>query len=245
MNRVRPNRTAMRLRIETAALDVLTLRLFDSIEETNMPWLIAAGERLREHFAEALVDLVPSYTTLMLHYNGLQVSEAEALQRVQAALENLQPASTETHGQLHQIPVWYDPSVGPDLPRLAQLSGLSVAEVIERHCAREYSVFALGFVPGFAYMGLVEPELAAPRLSTPRQKVPAGSVGIAERQTAVYPLVSPGGWNLLGRTATRLFDPQRDGYSLLAPGDRVRFVAIDRDTFIAAGGDATPMDTDR
>ena len=94
-------------------------------------------------------------------------------------------------------------------------------------------------------MGLVEPELAAPRLSTPRQKVPTGSVGIAERQTAVYPLVSPGGWNLLGRTATRLFDPQRDGYSLLAPGDRVRFVAIDRDTFIAAGGDATPMDTDR
>jgi allophanate hydrolase subunit 1 len=104
----------MNLRIETAALDVLTLRLFDSIEETNMPWLIAAGERLREHFAGALIDLVPSYTTLMLHYNGLQMSEAEALRRVQAALENLQPASTETHGQLHQIPVWYDPSVGPD-----------------------------------------------------------------------------------------------------------------------------------
>ncbi|WOD11428.1 5-oxoprolinase subunit PxpB [Pseudomonas sp. NyZ704] len=231
----------MKLRIETAALDVLTLRLFDDIDEANMPWLIAAGERLHEHFAGTLIDLVPSYTTLMLHYNGLELGEAEALRRVQAALENLQPASTAAQGQLHQIPVWYDPSVGPDLPRLAQLSSLSTDDLIKRHCARDYSVFALGFVPGFAYMGLVEPELAAPRLSTPRKKVPAGSVGIAERQTAVYPLVSPGGWNLLGRTASRLFDPQREGYSLLKPGDRVRFVAIDRETFIGQGGDVTPM----
>ncbi|PCD00439.1 5-oxoprolinase subunit PxpB [Halopseudomonas pelagia] len=231
----------MKLRIETAALDVLTLRLFDDIDEANMPWLIAAGERLHEHFAGALIDLVPSYTTLMLHYNGQQLTEAEALRRVHTALDNLQPASTAAQGQLHQIGVWYDPSVGPDLPRLAQFSGLSIDGVIESHCARDYSVFALGFVPGFAYMGLVEPELAAPRLSTPRKKVPAGSVGIAERQTAVYPLVSPGGWNLLGRTASRLFDPQREGYSLLKPGDRVRFVAIDRETFIGQGGDVTPM----
>ncbi|MBQ0742329.1 MAG: 5-oxoprolinase subunit PxpB [Pseudomonas sp.] len=231
----------MNLRVEIAALDVLTLRLFDEIDETNMPWLITAGERLRDQFGDDLIDLVPSYTTLMLHYNGQQLSEAEALRRVHAALDNLQPASTANQGQLHQIQVWYDPSVGPDLPRLAQLSGLSMEGIIERHCARDYSVFALGFVPGFAYMGLVQPELAAPRLSTPRKKVPAGSVGIAERQTAVYPLVSPGGWNLLGRTATRLFDPQREGYSLLTPGDRVRFVAIDRETFIDQGGDVTPM----
>lgn len=231
----------MKLRVEIAALDVLTLRLFDAIDEANMPWLIAAGERLREHFAGVLIDLVPSYTTLMLHYDGLQLSEADALLRVHAALDDLQPASTETQGQLHRIPVWYDPSVGPDLPRLAQLAGLSMGDVIAQHCARAYRVFALGFVPGFAYMGLVEPALAAPRLSTPRKTVPAGSVGIAERQTAVYPLVSPGGWNLLGRTATQLFDPQRDGYSLLRPGDRVRFVAIDRATFLDQGGDITPL----
>ncbi|MEH6497850.1 MAG: 5-oxoprolinase subunit PxpB [Pseudoalteromonas distincta] len=235
----------MKLRIETAALDVLTLRLFDEMDEANMPWLIAAGERLHEHFAGALIDLVPSYTTLMLHYNGLKLSETEALRRVQAALNNLQPASSATQGQLHRIQVWYDPSVGPDLPRLAQLIGLSTDDVVKRHCARDYSVFALGFVPGFAYMGLVEPELAAPRLSTPRKKVPAGSVGIAERQTAIYPLVSPGGWNLLGRTATRLFDPQREDYSLFTPGDRVRFVAIDRDTFVGQGGDVTPMATEQ
>lgn len=231
----------MKLRIEIAALDVLTLRLFDHIDEANMPWLIAAGQRLRTLFGTDLIDLVPSYTTLMLHYDGQQLSEAEARRRVHAALDGLQPANAEAHGQLHQIPVWYDISVGPDLPRLAQLSGLSIRQVIERHCARDYSVFALGFVPGFAYMGLVEPELTAPRLSTPRKKVPAGSVGIAERQTAVYPLVSPGGWNLLGRTATRLFDPQREGYSLLTPSDRVRFVAIDRDAFVDLGGDITPM----
>lgn len=231
----------MKLRIEIAALDVLTLRLFNQIDEANMPWLIAAGERLRTQFAGYLIDLVPSYTTLMLHYDGQQLSEAQALRRVHAALDGLQPANAEDQGQLHQIPVWYDLSVGADLPRLAQISGLTLHEIIARHCSRDYSVFALGFVPGFAYMGMVEPALTAPRLSTPRKRVPAGSVGIAERQTAVYPLVSPGGWNLIGRTATRLFDPQRDGYSLLAPGDRVRFVAIDRAAFIDQGGDVTPM----
>lgn len=239
------NGQGMRLRIETAALDVLTLRLFEHSDEANMPWLIAAAERLRTDFGSDLIDLVPSYTTLMLHYDGLQLGQAEALRRVHTALDGLQPAVEQSPTRLHRIPVWYDVSVGPDLPRLAQFSGLSVAEVIASHCARDYHVFALGFVPGFAYMGLVEETLAAARLSTPRQRVPAGSVGIAERQTAVYPLVSPGGWNLLGRTATRLFDPDREGYSLLAPGDRVRFVAIDRDTFAEQGGDLTPMENAR
>lgn len=236
---------AVNLRIETAALDVLTLRLFEQIDEANMPWLIAAAERLRAGFGQHLIDLVPSYTTLMLHYDGQQLDQTAALQRVRTALDNLQPAAEQSPARLHRIPVWYDVSVGPDLPRLAQLSGLSTAQVIARHCARDYHVFALGFVPGFAYMGLVEEALAAARLSTPRQRVPAGSVGIAERQTAVYPLASPGGWNLLGRTATRLFDPDREGYSLLAPGDRVRFVAIDRDTFLKQGGDPTPAEAAR
>ncbi|UAW98459.1 5-oxoprolinase subunit PxpB [Halopseudomonas nanhaiensis] len=232
----------MRVRIETAALDTLTLRLFDDIDEANMPWLLAAAERLRDRFGPALVELVPSYTTLMVTFDLLRLDERQARSHIAAALQNLQPLDDKRSGTLHEIPVWYHASVGPDLPILASRCAMDEAELVGMHCAREYSVFALGFAPGFAYMGLVEPQLAAPRLSTPRQHVPAGSVGIAERQTAVYPLVSPGGWNLLGRTPVALFDRQRDGYSLLRPGDRVRFIAVEHADFIRLGGDDTPME---
>jgi len=114
--------------------------------------------------------------------------------------------------------------------------------VIRRHSEREYQVFALGFAPGFAFMGLVDERLAAPRISTPRKRVAAGSVGIAERQTAAYPVVSPGGWNLIGRTPSKLFDREREGYSLMQPGDTVRFAAIDHAEFITLGGDDTPLE---
>ncbi|SDT15656.1 sensor histidine kinase inhibitor, KipI family [Halopseudomonas xinjiangensis] len=231
----------MRPRVETAALDSLTLRLFDSIDESNMPWLLAAAERVRSTFGLALVDLVPSYTTLMITFDPAHLDEREARSLVGSALAGLQPLDAQRTGALHDIPVWYDPSVGPDLAALGKRSGMGEAALIRAHCAREYSVFALGFAPGFAYMGLVEPQIAAPRLATPRQRVPAGSVGIAERQTAIYPLISPGGWNLLGRSPIRLFDRDRDAYSLLAPGDRVRFVAVDHAEFVRLGGDDMSM----
>lgn len=229
-------------RIETVAIDSLMLRLFDQIDEANMPWLMAAAERLHAAFGAQLIDLVPSYTTLMLHYDCLELSEAQALERVQLALKGLQPLAMNASGQRHELPVWYHPSVGPDLQPLAHRAGCTAEQVIERHCSRDYPVFTLGFAPGFGYMGLVDPSIAAPRLATPRQRVPKGSVGIAERQTAVYPLVSPGGWNLIGRCPLALFDRERDGYSLLKPGDRVRFVAIDQPEFLRLGGDPTPME---
>jgi len=140
------------------------------------------------------------------------------------------------------LPVWYDLSVGPELTLLAQRTGWSQREVIRRHSERPYQVFALGFAPGFAFMGLVDEVLAAPRLNTPRKRVAAGSVGIAERQTAAYPAQSPGGWNLIGRTPVRLFDREREGYSLLQPGDRVQFEPISHSEFIRLGGDDTPQE---
>lgn len=223
----------MKLRIEVVAIDSLMVRLFDRIDEANMPWMLAASQRLSAAFGEHLVDLVPSYTTLMVQFD-LPPGEARAL--ITQALEGLQP-DTDRGGRRHEIPVWYDPSVGPELPVLAARSGMSEAEVVRLHCARDYPVFALGFAPGFGFMGLVDERLASPRLSTPRKRVAAGSVGIAERQTAAYPAVSPGGWNLIGRTPVRLFDRERDGYSLLQPGDRVRFVPVSRSEFLALGGD--------
>ena len=231
----------MKPRIEVVAIDCLMVRLFDEIAEANMPWMLAATQRLRSGFGAALVDLVPSYTTLMVHYDLGALNPAQARELIDLALTDLQP-QTQGSGQCHVLPVWYDLSVGPELTLLSQRSGLAIDDVIRRHSAHEYQVFALGFAPGFAFMGLVNEILAAPRLSTPRKRVAAGSVGIAERQTAAYPVVSPGGWNLIGRTPAKLFDRERDGYSLMQPGDTVRFEAVDHAEFIKLGGDDTPLE---
>lgn len=232
---------APRVRLEVAGIDSLILRLFEHIDEANMPWMLAARLRLQAAFGDALLDLVPSYTTLLLHYDLSQLDSAQARAKIAEALDDLQPADTQG-GREHLLPTWYDRSVGPELPLLASRSGLSEAEVIARHSGHAYQVFALGFAPGFAFMGLVEEILATPRLSTPRKRIAPGSVGIAERQTAAYPVVSPGGWNLLGRTPARLFGSDLDGYSLLQPGDRVRFVPIERAEFLRLGGDDSPLE---
>jgi KipI family sensor histidine kinase inhibitor len=231
----------MKPRIEVVAIDCLMVRLFEVIAEANMPWMLAATQRLRSGFGAALVDLVPSYTTLMVHYDLTALNPAQARELIDQALTDLQPQA-QGSGQCHVLPVWYDLSVGPELTLLARRSGLSVDDVIRRHSAHEYQVFALGFAPGFAFMGLVDEILATPRLSTPRKRVAAGSVGIAERQTAAYPVVSPGGWNLIGRTPAKLFDRERDGYSLMQPGDTVRFESVSHAEFINLGGDDTPLE---
>ncbi|HJH18158.1 MAG TPA: allophanate hydrolase subunit 1 [Pseudomonas lactis] len=231
----------MNPRIEVVAIDCLMVRLFDLIAEANMPWMLAATERLRNGFGPALVDLVPSYTTLMVHYDLTALTPAQARALIDQALTDLQPQA-QGSGQCHVLPVWYDLSVGPELALLSQRSGLTVEEVIRRHSVHEYQVFALGFAPGFAFMGLVDEVLATPRLNTPRKRVAAGSVGIAERQTAAYPVVSPGGWNLIGRTPAKLFDRERDGYSLMQPGDTVCFAPVSHAEFVNLGGDDTPLE---
>ena len=229
-------------RLESAGLDGWLVRLFERIDEANLPWLTALSRRCEAAFGEALVDLVPSYTTLLVVFDPLRLSSEEARGRLSSLLMELAPDEAGAAGTLHELPTWYDPTVGPDLERVATHTGLTVEEVIACHSATEYRVFALGFAPGFAFMGLLDERLEVPRLDTPRRRVPAGSVAIAGRQTAAYPAVTPGGWNLLGRTSARLFDRDRDGFSLLKVGDRVRFVAVDRKAFEAEGGDSTAME---
>lgn len=230
-------------RLERAGLDGWIVRLFDTIEERNLLWLAALSRDCETAFGNALVDLVPSYTTLLVVFDPLLVTPDEMRQRLIELLAQLEPAETGTEGDLHELHTWYDPSVGPDLVRVADLSEMTVEAVIRAHSEREYKVFALGFAPGFAFMGLLDQRLNCPRFETPRRKVPAGSVAIAGQQTAAYPAVTPGGWNLIGRTSAPLFDRNRDGYSLLKVGDRVRFVSVDRSTFEQQGGDMTPIVT--
>ncbi|WP_254277701.1 5-oxoprolinase subunit PxpB [Halomonas sp. 3H] len=232
-------------RIESAGLDAWLVRLFDRIDEANLPWLTALTRRCEAAFGEALVDLVPSYTTLLVVFDPLRLAPEAARHRLAQLLQELAPDENAAAGEIHELPTWYDASVGPDLVRVAEHTGLSVEAVIDCHAGTDYRVFALGFAPGFAFMGLLDARLEMPRLETPRQRVPVNSVAIAGRQTAAYPAVTPGGWNLLGRTSARLFDRDRDGFSLLHVGDRVRFVPVDRRTFESQGGDATPMEAGR
>jgi KipI family sensor histidine kinase inhibitor len=187
---------------------------------------IRLAKRLRERLAAAVRDVVPAYCSIGVHFDPL-LTDLAALERVigeEAQLLEHLPA--DQSGSVVEIPVQYGGDAGPDLAAVAEWAGCTAEDVIARHTERTYRVYMLGFVPGFAYMGRVDRLIAAPRHRVPRERVPAGSVGIAGEQTGVYPISTPGGWQLIGRTATAMFDVSRTPPSLVAPGDLVRFVAV-------------------
>ena len=183
-----------------------------------------------------LVDLVPSYASLLIIYDPLRTDHLSVAHRVREAVAN-SVGTGASEGRTVVLPVYYHPEVGEDLPALAERAGLSTDEVVALHSGGEYRVYAIGFAPGFAYLGQVDERIAAPRLATPRQKVPRGAVAIADRQTAVYPAVSPGGWNLIGRCPVRMFDPQAEPIMPVQVGDIVRFEAIGRQDYLSMGGE--------
>ncbi|PSJ38222.1 allophanate hydrolase [Zobellella taiwanensis] len=230
-------------RLENAGMDAWLVRLFDGIDERNMGWITALVRACEQAFGDDLVDLVPSYTTVLVQYDPLRLDDDQARKKLQAVLAGLTPDRDLADTPVKELPVWYHPSVGPDMARLERHTGLAADRLIQLHSEHEYRVFALGFAPGFAFMGSLPAELELPRLDTPRPRVPAGSVAIAGRQTSAYPQVSPGGWNLLGRTSATLFDPRSKRLSLLQVGDRVRFVPVDKAAFERLGGDTSPMAT--
>jgi inhibitor of KinA len=170
-------------------------------------------------------DVVVGYRSVMVYVDPLADDAASIerrLQEIAAATE----AGDAAPGPLVEVPVCYDEPHGPDLADVAAFGKCSIDEVIERHLALEYRVFVVGFVPGFAYMASVDPKIAAPRRSSPRLRVPAGSVAVAAGQTGVYPAETPGGWSLIGRCPVRPYDPDRPEPFLFHPGDRVRFHRI-------------------
>lgn len=187
---------------------------------------IMLASRIRARAARGVRDVAPGYSTLGVHFDPLQTDLAAleaAIESDFASLASLQDVSERI---VIDIPVRYGGEGGPDLEAVAKFAGCSPADVIARHSARTYRAYMLGFVPGFAYLGRVDESIAAPRHRVPRERVPAGSVGIAGLQTGVYPVESPGGWQLIGHTTTVMFDSNRRPPSLLAAGDMVRFVPV-------------------
>jgi inhibitor of KinA len=202
-------------------------------EEIGLP----AHERVLKLFRllqkeppEWLRNLQPAYTSLMVTFDSCRVDHAE----VEAALRKFEERAKATRPPKQrtvEIPVCYGGEFGPDLDDVAKAHGLKPPEVIRLHTSRAYHAYFLGFAPGFAYLGDLPEEIATPRLETPRKKVSAGSVGIAGRQTAVYPFATPGGWRLIGRTPLAMFRSNRKPIELVSMGDQVRFRPISREEF--------------
>lgn len=224
------------MKIEIAGQNAFIVYFGDQASATVSAQIQAAVNNINNSMADCLVDLVPSYASLLVIFD-LDRSEPFAVRRMlRAALTDLDTVDASA-GELVTLPVYYSLESGPDLEVVAERGNISVEDVIEIHLQQEYRVYAIGFAPGFAYLGEVDERIAAPRLATPRQKVPRGAVAIADRQTAVYPAVSPGGWNLIGLCPTRMFDPAREPSMPVSAGDRIRFEAITREQFLAQGGE--------
>lgn len=175
-------------------------------------------------------NLHPAYCSLLIKFDALKLRHSELEEILCGYVERMERVELPEPRSI-EIPVCYGGEYGPDLKDVADLHGMTVDAASELHASTPYIVYFLGFAPGFAYLGDLAEELATPRLPSPRKSVPAGSVGIAGRQTGVYPIATPGGWRLLGRTPLKMFQPDRAEMSLLALGDRVRFVPISRAQF--------------
>lgn len=216
-----------------AGVDAL-LMTFSSSQQAELPLLLTQlRQQILINLSEVIVDVVPAYTTLLVYYDARTVRMFD----LQLALEHLvsqveQATLPQTQPLLLEVPVIYGGEHGPDLERVAAMNQLTPEQVIEKHQAVDYVVAALGFSPGFAYLSGLDEQLITPRLDTPRKQVPAGSLGIAGAQTAVYPTAGPGGWNLIGKAQMRWFNADGDsqlghGANAMTPvqvGDRVRFV---------------------
>ena len=224
-------------RMEVAGENAFIVYCGDTLSETVSDRVRLLDKAVRERLGERLVDTIPSYASVLVIYRPDQIGNTTCRELIRECAETTGNLSgLESQGRLITLPVWYGVDAGEDLAQLAEAKGLATEEVVQIHQAGEYRVYAIGFAPGFAYLGEVDERIATPRLATPRQHVPAGAVGIADRQTAVYPAPSPGGWNLIGRCPVQMFDLNAAEPMPVKVGDRVRFEAIDRATYLELGG---------
>lgn len=227
--------TASPPRIDAVGDRCLLIGVGETVDPETSQRVFGLVRRLKERPIEGVCDIVPAFTTVALHYRPEKLGatpfaslRAAVLERLAVPLETAPPAARAI-----DIPVCYGGELGPDLDDVAAKCGLSTERVIELHLQSAHRIYMLGFAPGFPFIGGLDPALHMPRRASPRTRIPPGSVAIARDQTCIYPLETPGGWNLIGRTPLRLFDPCAQPPCLLAPGDRVRFVRIDEPSYQA------------
>ncbi len=197
-------------------------------------------EIIKDQLSEHLVDSVAAYASINLLLNSITSQNdvmSKFIEKLSHLIESFASTSiTLAEDRKVEVPVYYGPEVAPDIQAIANNAKVSIDQVIELHTSKEYPVYAIGFLPGFAYMGSVPETIATPRKSKPRQLVPAGSVGIAGEQTGIYPVASPAGWQIIGKTPLSLITDDTSQPSLLNAGDKVRFKAINQEEFLSLGG---------
>ena len=229
-----------------SALIVRVREQFEDAPEETLDEVLRVFQLLQRAAIPGVIELAPAYTSVAVFFDPVAVLKAdgaangvfdELATRIRSAIipssRRHRRSTAAGRPRLIEIPVCYDPEFGFDLDRVAEHTKLSEREIVDLHSTREYRVACIGFVPGFPFLAGLPKNLATPRRDVPRKEIPPGSVGIGGAQTGIYPLRSPGGWNLIGRTPLKLFDPTKDPPTLLCPGNRVRFRAITREEFEA------------
>lgn len=177
-----------------------------------------------------IIDIIPAYCTVLISYDPFQWEYKEIKEFIEESLTQKGETSVKSK-RVFEIPVCYGGEFGEDMGFVSEHTGLTEEEIIARHSQPDYLIFMMGFLPGFTYLGGMDEKLITPRLENPRLSIPGGSVGIASAQTGIYPLESPGGWQLIGRTPVKPYDPNRDPYILYEAGDYIRFVPINKEEY--------------
>ncbi|WP_286290788.1 5-oxoprolinase subunit PxpB [Thalassotalea piscium] len=228
---------------ENAFIIYFTLAASVNNEKKNadiIRYVASISHKVQLKLANIVLNVIPAYHSLLIVFD----TDKSSFNQCQSLVENLMLNSNQQLYSVNSLstktltlPIYYDESVGPDLARIAKHAKLTVAEVINLHQQGTYYVNAIGFAPGFAYLGEVNSKIAMPRLTSPRLSVPKGAVAIAEQQTAIYPASSPGGWNIIGRCPLTLFDINKEQPMSFSLGDTVTFDSVDKNTFLSLGGE--------
>lgn len=237
--------TGFRMRISMLGDSALIVEAGSAIDVATHEKVQAVFRALEKPALPAIVELVPAFTTVTLFYDPVRAVEAGAPadrvthwmeRQVAHRLAKLGAATSPADRRTVEIPICYDRDFGPDMAELSEATGLAADEIVRRHAGADYLVYLLGFAPGFPYMGGLPAELSRPRRAVPRTRVAPGSVGVVGTQCCIYPIETPAGWNIIGRTPLRLFHLENDPPALLRPGDRVRFRPVSRAEFLDLEG---------
>ena len=219
------------IKILTAGDSSLLIEFGNEISPEINQKIKTTVQLMKEQHIEGVVDIIPAFCSLLINYDPRVISYEELRNRMKA-LVKIEVKAEDGVKRVFEIPVCYGGESGPDIENIAEHAGLSVEEVIKIHSSRDYLIYMLGFLPGFTYLGGLDERIHTPRLANPRLKINAGSVGIGGSQTGIYPLDSPGGWQLMGMTPVKTYDPEREVPILVEAGDYIRFVPVDEEEFL-------------
>lgn len=219
-----------KIKFLTAGDSAIVMEFGDTIEKEINARIAAVVESLKKKNIDGILDILPTYRSILINYDPVKISYGEMVDTLKG-LSKTNSGKQSDEVRLIEIPTIYGGEYGPDIDFVAEHANLSKDEVIKIHSGTDYLVYMMGFIPGFTYLGGLDERIATPRLKSPRLKIEAGSVGIAANQTGMYPLESPGGWQLIGRTPLKLFDDTKEPPVFIQAGDYIRYVPIDQKEF--------------